>query len=149
MKVLSSPDDPAVAVLEGVATVAAAAAAAAVAAGAEGSGGSGGRPSVVAHGTTVATNALLERRGARVALYSTEGHADIIEIARQVRPSLYDPFLDRPEPLVPRALRFEVPGRLDGAGNEIEPVRLTALPIPDGVGAAAVVLLHADRNAAH
>jgi N-methylhydantoinase A/oxoprolinase/acetone carboxylase beta subunit len=91
----------------------------------------------------------LERRGARVALYSTEGHADIIEIARQVRPSLYDPFVDRPPPLVPRDLRFEVPGRLDGAGNEIEPVRLTALPIPDGVDAAAVVLLHADRNAAH
>jgi N-methylhydantoinase A/oxoprolinase/acetone carboxylase beta subunit len=153
MKVLSSPDDPAVAVLEGVATVAAAAAAAAaaVAAGAEGSGGSGGRPSVVAHGTTVATNALLERRGARVALYSTEGHADIIEIARQVRPSLYDPFLDRPEPLVPRDLRFEVPGRLDRDGHEIEPVVLTGAvsEMPAGVGAAAVVLLHADRNPAH
>ncbi len=84
-----------------------------------------------------------------MALYSTEGHADIIEIARQVRPSLYDPFVDRPPPLVPRDLRFEVRGRLDGAGNEIEAVQLTALPIPDGIDAAAVVLLHADRNGAH
>src|SRR5438477_4548663 len=57
---------------------------------------------VLAHGTTVATNALLERRGANVALVVTRGFADIIEIARQVRPSLYDPFVDRPAPLVPR-----------------------------------------------
>jgi len=55
----------------------------------------GGAVAVLAHGTTVATNALLERRGARVALLATEGFADEIEIARQVRPSLYDPFADR------------------------------------------------------
>ena len=74
-----------------------------------------GRPTLLAHGTTVATNALLERRGGRVALVTTRGFADVIEIARQARPSLYDPFVDRPPPLVPRELRFEVGGRLDGA----------------------------------
>ena len=81
-----------------------------------------GRPEVLAHGTTVATNALLERRGARVALVTTRGFADIIEIARQHRPSLYDPFVDRPTPLVPRALRFEVDERLDAAGSVLDAV---------------------------
>ncbi len=126
-KVLSRPDDPAAAVLEGVAAA--------------------GGADVVAHGTTVATNALLERRGGRVALYSTEGHTDVIEIARQVRPSLYDSFVDRPVPLVPRDLRFGVPGRVDAGGREIAPVGLVTLP--EGVAAAAVVLLHADRHPAH
>src|SRR4051794_36447516 len=64
------------------------------------------RPDVLAHGTTVATNALLERRGANVALVTTGGFADIIEIARQRRPSLYDQWADRPTPLVPRSLRL-------------------------------------------
>ena len=59
-----------------------------------------GRRRVLAHGTTVATNALLERPAARVALVTTAGFADVIEIARQDRPSLYDPFVDRPPPLV-------------------------------------------------
>ena len=63
----------------------------------------GDRPGVLAHGTTVATNALLERRGAAVALVTTAGSRDVIEIARQDRPSLYDQLADRPEPLVPRA----------------------------------------------
>src|SRR5262249_27232786 len=58
----------------------------------------------VAHGTTVATNALLERRGARTALVTTDGFRDVIEIARQTRPSLYDLTRRPPEPLVPREL---------------------------------------------
>src|SRR3712207_1671910 len=60
----------------------------------------------LAHGMTVATNALLERRGARTALVTTEGFRDVIEIARQNRPSLYELSQDRPPPLVPRELRF-------------------------------------------
>ncbi len=60
------------------------------------------------HGTTVATNALLERRGARTALITTEGFGDVIEIARQDRPSLYDSFADPAPPLVARADRYEV-----------------------------------------
>ncbi len=70
----------------------------------------------------MATNALLERRGGRVALVTTAGHRDVIEIARQARPSLYDPWADRPEPLVPRHLRFEVAGRLDAQGKEVTPL---------------------------
>jgi N-methylhydantoinase A/oxoprolinase/acetone carboxylase beta subunit len=136
VKLLSSPADPS----------------RAVAAGVQLAGGS----SVLVHGTTVATNALLERRGGRVALVTTEGQADVIEIARQTRPSLYDPFADRPEPLVPRHLRFEVSGRLDREGGELVPVGDIVLPGGDPHGlygedidAVAVCLLHADLNPAH
>ncbi len=105
-----------------------------------------GGAEVLAHGTTVATNALLERRGGRVALISTEGQRDVIEIARQARPSLYDIWADRPEPLVPRSLRFEVPGRLDAQGKEV--ARRGSIPaIPGDVDAVAVCLLHSDLNA--
>ncbi len=132
VKVPSTPEDPGVAVRTAI-TLAGATEAA-----------------VLAHGTTVATNALLERRGARVALFATEGFADEIEIARQARPSLYDPFADRPEPLVGRADRHDVRGRLDGDGVERTPVAIDALDaLDDGVEAVAVSLLHSDRNQAH
>lgn len=107
-----------------------------------------GVPAVLAHGTTVATNALLERRGATVALLTTAGFRDVIEIGRQDRPSLYDPFVDRPEPLVPRALRLEVSERVTADGAVIAapgPI----LTIPDGVDAVAVCFLHADLHPAH
>jgi N-methylhydantoinase A/oxoprolinase/acetone carboxylase beta subunit len=107
-KVLSRPDDPAAAV-----------------AGALGDS----HVSVLAHGTTVATNAVLERRGATIALVTDPGFEDVIEIGRQNRPSLYDPFADRPEPLVPRQHRIPVGG-----------------PMPDGIDAVAVCLLHADLD---
>ena len=70
-----------------------------------------------AHGMTVATNALLERKGARTAIVTTEGFRDVLEIARQERPDLYDLTQHRPEPLVPRELRFTVRERMgpDGA----------------------------------
>src|SRR5690606_4441520 len=108
----------------------------------------GGPPTALAHGTTVATNALLERRGAAVALVTNDGFADVIEIARQHRPSLYDPWADRPVPLVARAHRLEVAGRLDATGGELAPVG--ALPeIPEAVEAVAVCLLHADLSPVH
>ena len=66
----------------------------------------------VAHGTTVATNALLEKRGARTALITTRGFRDLLEIARQKRPDLYDLQADKPAPLVPRDRRLEVKERL-------------------------------------
>src|SRR5262245_16268816 len=96
---------------------------------------------VLAHGTTVATNTLLERRGACVALLTNEGFEDLIEIARQDRPSLYDQWADRPEPLVPRALRLGVRGRLAADGTELVPLDLSALPpIPEDVDPVAVSL---------
>ena len=106
------------------------------------------KPALLAHGTTVATNALLQRRGGVVALFTTEGFADVIEIARQVRPSLYDLDADRVPALVARAHRVEVPERLDAGGRELIPVG----PVPDlppGAEVAAVSLLHADLDATH
>jgi N-methylhydantoinase A/oxoprolinase/acetone carboxylase beta subunit len=124
-KVLSTPDDPAHAIRSALA---------------------GERPDLLAHGTTVATNALLERRGATVALVTTEGLRDVIEIARQDRPSLYDQLASRPEPLVPRSLRYEVAGRLAADGSELVPVGPVADPEADVV---AVCLLHADIEPVH
>jgi N-methylhydantoinase A len=109
---------------------------------------SGLDPTVLAHGTTVATNALLERRLGRVALVTTRGFADVIEIARQARPSLYDAHVDRSAPLVPRALRFEVTGRLDALGRELEPFD-GVVPDVGQVDAVAVCLLHADLDPTH
>src|SRR6188472_2420045 len=115
-KVPSTPAEPGDAVRTAIAAVAA-----------------GVLPSALAHGTTVATNALLERRGATVALVVNDGFADLIEIGRQDRPSLYDPWADRPEPLVSRDRRLEVRGRLDHTGREIEPLDLESLgSVPAG-----------------
>ena len=80
--------------------------------------------SVFLHGTTAGTNALLEERGARVALVTSQGFEDLIEIGRQARPSLYDPFADRPVPLVPDGLRIGVGDHLDellASLSELEP----------------------------
>jgi N-methylhydantoinase A/oxoprolinase/acetone carboxylase beta subunit len=134
-KVLSSADDPGRAVGEAVASV---------------GPDEGPRPALLAHGTTVATNALLEGRGATVALVTTEGLRDVIEIARQDRPSLYDQLASRPEPLVPRALRYEVAGRLAADGTELTPVDPGALSALDPAAeAVAVCLLHADIAPGH
>ncbi|MDD9370376.1 MAG: hydantoinase/oxoprolinase family protein, partial [Acidimicrobiales bacterium] len=108
------------------------------------------RPELLSHGTTVATNALLERRGATVALVTTEGLRDVIEIARQDRPSLYDQLASRPEPLVPRYLRYEVTGRLGADGQELTPIDPATVPAVGGdADAVAVCLLHADIEPAH
>ena len=132
VKVLSTPDHPDQAVRETIERV------------------TTSRPALLAHGTTVATNALLEGRGGRVALIATAGFADVIEIARQARPSLYDPHVDRPPPLVPRDRRLEVAGRLDGTGHELEPLDPATVPTtPTDVDAVAVALLHADLDPIH
>ncbi len=148
-KVLSTPDDPARAIATGMARAVDAAGRAGAIDAPGRAVADHGRPSLLAHGSTVATNALLERRGAVVALVTNLGFTDVIEIARQNRPSLYDQWADRPEPLVPRHLRLEVGGRLDATGTEIEPVGDTLPTVPDGVAAVAVCLLHSDLNPAH
>ena len=132
LKVPSTPADPGDAVRSGTAELA------------------DGRVKLLAHGTTVATNALLERKGATVALVTTEGCRDVIEIGRQHRPSLYDPFVDRPAPLVPRELRVEVGERLAADGSVLRAYRPGSAPqLPVGVGAVAVCLLHSDLDPAH
>jgi N-methylhydantoinase A len=69
------------------------------------------------HGTTVATNALIQRRGGKVAMITTEGFRDLLEIGRQTRPHMYSLQQDHPKPLVPRDRRFEVTERIDAGGT--------------------------------
>src|SRR5438552_18056389 len=73
------------------------------------------------HGTTVATNALLERKGAKVALLTTAGHRDVIEMREGLKPDRYDLRSPPPEPLVPRELRFAVRERLQASGDVLIP----------------------------
>ena len=73
----------------------------------------------IVHGSTVATNALLERKGATTALVATQGFKDVLEIGRQNRPDIYDLFSQRPPPLVPAHLRFEVTERVDHHGRPL------------------------------
>jgi N-methylhydantoinase A len=107
------------------------------------------------HGTTTATNALLERDGARTALLTTEGFADVLAIGRQNRPDLYDLQPSRPSPLVPTERRFEVPERVDADGEVVTPldeaaVRRVARSLREqGIESVAVVFLHAYRSADH
>src|ERR1700750_2374099 len=74
------------------------------------------------HGTTVATNALLERKGAKVALLTTEGHRDVLEMREGLKPNRYDLRSPPPEPLVPRELRFGVRERLKSGGEVSTPL---------------------------
>ena len=107
------------------------------------------------HGTTLATNAIIERRLASTALVTTQGFRDVLEIGRHWRDELYDPFLEYPEPLVSRELRFEVKERIDAAGTVVEAVDHASAgavvqQIEDAnVEAVAVVFLHSYRNPAH
>jgi N-methylhydantoinase A len=84
-------------------------------------------PSDIVHGTTVATNALLERKGARTALITTSGFEDVIEIGRQARPEIYDLMVRRPPPLVERDLRIGVHERVGPDGSAIEPLDRASL----------------------
>ena len=107
------------------------------------------------HGSTVATNALLERTGARTALVTTRGFEDVLEIGRQTRPHLYDPFVEKLPPLVPRRLRFGVAERLAYDGEVLEPLaaaeidRVVEQVRRSGAQSLAVCLLHAYANPAH
>ncbi len=107
------------------------------------------------HGTTVATNAILERKGARMALLVTEGFRDILQIMRQDRPRLYDYFVQRPDPLVPRSLCLEVPERVLYTGEVHQPLRKKALQELLGkireeqISDIAVCLLHSYVNPRH
>ncbi len=118
-------------------------------------GADASRIQAVIHGTTLVTNAIIERKGARTALVTTKGFRDAIEIAREHRFDMYDLFIDRPKPLAPRHLRFEVDERLLADGSVYRPVdpeevrrladRLRALEVE----AVAICFLHAYRNPAH
>ena len=139
----STPEDPGLAILSGLAEMAAA------------------RDipletvSRVAHGTTVATNALIQRKGAKIAAVATQGFRDLLEIGRQVRPHMYDLNLDKPEPLAGEAMRFEVAERLNWQGEAVTPLtdaeaeRAAAEVVASGADAVAICFLFAYLNPAH
>jgi N-methylhydantoinase A len=135
-KLLSTSADPAEAVLAGLARL----------------GGTGRR---IVHGSTVATNALLERKGAPTALVTTRGFRDVIQIGRQNRPALYDFLADPPPPLVPAALRLEVDERVDHRGQVLQPLDeyqaegLAATLATAGVTSVAVCLLFSFLHPEH
>jgi N-methylhydantoinase A len=100
------------------------------------------------HGTTIATNALLERRGARTAFVANEGFEHLLQLRRQTRAHLYRPCAEHPEPLVPLERCVGVRGRL-GPEGELEPLHLATLPDLRDAEAIAVCLLHAFRDYRH
>jgi N-methylhydantoinase A len=123
-KVASTPDDPSRGIAEGVA---------------EGTRMVDATPAAIGyfgHGTTVATNALIQHRGVRTGLITTEGFRDLLEIGRQKRPDLYDLQIDKPPTLVPRDLRLEVPERLRHDGS-------VEIPLDEAAFRAAVRKLRA------
>ena len=143
IKLLTTYDHPGRAVLDGIARVLARA---------------GLQPSdigLIIHGTTLATNALIQRSGARTALLTTEGHRDALEMAHEDRFEQYDVMIDRPRPLVPRYLRLPVRERLDRDGRVLIPLDESAveaaLPVLDehSVESVAIGYLHAFVNPAH
>jgi N-methylhydantoinase A len=144
----STPADPSIGVLEGLGVLAAALGL--------------DRPALlqrarrIVHGTTVATNALLERKGAKVGLLTTEGHRDVLEMREGLKPEdRYNLRLAAPEPLVPRHLRLGVSERVRADGSILAPLDQSSLDraidtlAAAGVGAVAVCFLHAWRNPAH
>jgi len=142
-KLPSTGHDQSIAVTDGITSVLSAA------------GGSADDVTYLGHGTTVATNALLELKGARTALLVTGGVPDVLEIARQRRPHLYDLFADKPRVLVPRELTFGVTERLAADGQVV--VELTDEEIDrvarklgeSGAQSVAVCFLHSYRDAGH
>src|SRR3954464_4248489 len=109
----------------------------------------------VVHGTTVATNALLERNGAKVALLTTEGHRDVLEMREGLKPDRYDLRSPPPEPLVPRELRFGVRERLKASGEILIPLDEKSLDDAiaaiktSGATSVAVCFLHSYLNPVH
>jgi N-methylhydantoinase A len=134
LKVFSTPADPSQAIVEAIHKIAP------------------GKEFILLHGTTVGTNTLLERKGARTALVTTAGFEDVIEIGRQARPELYDFFFDRIEPLVPKDLRFGVTERTASNGEILTaPPQEELRTVAENVAAAnpesiAIVLLFSFTN---
>ncbi len=110
---------------------------------------------IVIHGTTLATNALIERRGARTALVTTEGFRDVIEMRTENRFEQYDLNLKLPAPLIPRQDRFTVKGRIGAEGQELQPLDEAALEAlaehlaGEAFGSIAIGFIHAYANPSH
>ena len=142
-KVPSTPTDPSRALVDGVKGLVARA------------GVANAEILFLIHGTTVATNTILQRRGAHTAFITTEGFRDVLHIQRQDRPHLYNMRVRRTPPLVPRSLRYELPERILHDGSEALPVdrnrldELAASLREEGIEAVGVGLLHSHINPEH
>jgi N-methylhydantoinase A len=142
-KCLTTPREPALGVMEGLQPMLARA------------GVSPGDLQIAIHATTLITNALIERKGARTALLTTEGFRDVLEMGTEVRYDIYDLFLERPKPLVPRRWRYEARERLDKEGQVLVTLDRTDLKgvvrkmRQAGIEAVGIVFLHSFRNPAH
>src|SRR5712691_5427168 len=142
-KCLTTPHDPSIAALEGLGELTAQA------------GLDLARVGEIVHGTTLVTNAIIERRGVAVGLLTTQGFRDVLQMGTEQRYDIYDVFLQFPEPLVPRRRRLEIPERMDAQGRVVIPLDLAAVRaaarrlVDAGVEAIAVCFLHAYRNPDH
>ena len=142
-KVLTDHQAPEQAILDGIAIVT------------RDAGVSPSEIDIVIHGTTLATNALIERRGARTALVTTEGFRDVIEMRTENRFEQYDLNLRLPPPLIPREDRFPIGGRIGANGEELQPLDEAALDaLADRIGAGgyasiAIGFIHSYANPAH
>jgi len=139
----TTPDDPSRGVIVGVRRLL------------DGAGIDPGAVGRVVHATTLFTNALIERKGARTGLITTEGFRDVLEIGRERKFELYDIFIEMPVPLAPRRLRREVPERIAETGAVEMPLDETALLhevdalVEDGVESVAIAFLHSYANPVH
>ncbi|MGH8664428.1 MAG: hydantoinase/oxoprolinase N-terminal domain-containing protein, partial [Burkholderiales bacterium] len=142
-KVASTPADPSAAIAQGIADLLSAHAL------------SPASIRHIGHGTTVATNLVIERRGVRAGLLTTRGFRDVMEIGRQVRPHLYDYGRGKPPPLIVRRHRLELDERVDAQGAVLQPLLAGELEAAIGrlrnfqVESVAVCFLHAYRNPVH
>lgn len=143
LKVLSTPDTPGAEVIAGLVGLE------------QRFGITPGRISWFTHGTTVGVNAVIQRKGIRLALFATRNFRDVLELARLKTPDPYDLLSRRPSPLIPRAMTFEVDGRLLADGAEAEPLDEgsveTAVAAARARGAEGILiaLLHSYRNPVH
>lgn len=142
-KCLTTPDDPSVAALEGLGALTAEA------------GITLAEVSEIVHGTTLVTNAIIERRGAKLGLLTTQGFRDSLEMGTEQRYDIYDLFLSFPDPLVPRRHRLEIAERIDRDGRIVSPLDRDTVRaavrrlLDDGIEALAVCFLHSYANAVH
>lgn len=142
-KQLTTPRDPSVAIIEGITRILREAEVEVW------------RLDAIVHGTTLVTNTVIERKGAKVGLITTKGFRDVLEMGREIRYDLYDLFLEKPAPIVPRHLRREVDERVDASGavlralDEAELGAVVDSLVAEGVEALAISFLHAYRNDAH
>jgi 5-oxoprolinase (ATP-hydrolysing)/N-methylhydantoinase A len=142
-KCLTTPEDPAIGSMAGLDELL-------------GQAGTGfGDLDCIVHGSTIVTNLLIERKGARTALLTTRGFRDTLELGTEQRYDIHDLFLKFPPPLVPRELRFEIAERISRDGQVLRPLdmaevhRAAAAAVAAGARALAVMFLHSYRNDAH